>query len=255
MDEEPEAPQSQTTVPTDAREITSLAEFLEGVPPSQTRKISDLATKKDFGRPRGSYFEVNTPDILIHCPHSVCNGLRVFRSLVHLPRPTVKADNNTMFYMSYRCANCQNTTKIFSIMAKLDDEYEDWLDNEKIYTGECYKLGEYPVYGPPTPARLITLIGPDRDIFLKGRRCENLGLGIGAFVYYRRVVENQKARILDEIIKVSEKVEVSEEVIATVTTAKSEIQFKKSLEVCAGRASTGLVDKWAKSSDAVAFRA
>ena len=37
---------------------------------------------------------------------------------------------------------------------------------------------------------------------MKGRRCGNLGLGIGAFVYYRRVVENQKSRILDEIIKV-----------------------------------------------------
>jgi hypothetical protein len=56
-------------------------------------------------------------------------------------------------------------------------------------------------------------------------------LGIGAFVYYRRVVENQKARILDEIIKVSEKIGASTEVIATLTTEKSEIQFKKRLSL------------------------
>jgi hypothetical protein len=31
-----------------------------------------------------------------------------------------------------------------------------------------YKIGELPIYGPPTPARLISLIGPDREIFLKG---------------------------------------------------------------------------------------
>jgi hypothetical protein len=84
-------------------------------------------------------------------------------------------------------------------MVKID---ENEVSVDHSYSGECYKLGELPVYGPPTPARLISLIGPDREIFLKGRRCGNLGLGIGAFVYYRRVVENQKSRILDEIIKV-----------------------------------------------------
>jgi len=48
---------------------------------------------------------------------------------------------------------------------------------------------------------VITLIGPDREIFLRGRRAENQGLGIGAFAYYRRVVENQKGRIITQIGK------------------------------------------------------
>ncbi len=100
---------------------------------------------------------------------------------------------------------------------------------EKGGPGECYKFGELPLYGPPTPSKLIKLIGPDREIFLKGRRCENQGLGIGAFVYYRRVVENQKNRILDEIIKVSEKISASEESIAALKEAKKEIQFSKAL--------------------------
>src|SRR5215203_6012781 len=69
--------------------------------------------------------------------------------------------------------------------------------------GHCSKFGEHPVFGPPTSSRLISLAGPDRETFLKGRRCENQGLGIGAFVYYRRVIENQNNRILDEIIKVA----------------------------------------------------
>ena len=42
-------------------------------------------------------------------------------------------------------------------------------------SGACYKFGELPEYGPPTPARLIKLIGPDRELFLKGTRCENQG--------------------------------------------------------------------------------
>ena len=238
-DEEPEATQSQTGVPAETIEITSLAEFLEGVPPSQTRKISDLATKKyPMTGPRRQYFEVKTPDILIHCSHSACNGPRFFR-YVGQTRPTVTGDNQTLFYMTYRCRNCRSITKIFWLMAKLDNEDHatdadadaDYVTYTARYTGECYKLGELPVYGPATPSRLISLIGPDREIFLKGRRCENQGLGIGAFVYYRRVVENQKTRILDEIIKVSEKVGASPEVIATLTTAKSETQFKKAVEL------------------------
>jgi hypothetical protein len=71
---------------------------------------------------------------------------------------------------------------------------------------------------------------PDRETFLKGRRCENQGLGIGAFVYYRRVVENQKARILGEIIKVSKKIGAGPELIETLTNAMTETQFKKSIE-------------------------
>jgi hypothetical protein len=95
--------------------------------------------------------------------------------------------------------------------------------------GTCYKLGELPVYGPPTPSRLISLIGPDRDIFLKGRRCENQGLGIGAFVYYRRVVENQKNRILAEIFKVSEKIGVTPDQLDILKRAMAETQFTTAL--------------------------
>jgi len=66
---------------------------------------------------------------------------------------------------------------------------------------------------------------------LKGRRCENQGLGIGAFTYYRRVVENQKNRILNEIIKVSEKIGAPEQKINALKAAQNEDQFSKSLEM------------------------
>jgi hypothetical protein len=80
-----------------------------------------------------------------------------------------------------------------------------------------------------TPARLIRLFGKDRETFLKGRQCENHGLGIGAFVYYRRVVESHKDQILDEVIKVSKKVGASSQMLNTLEAAKEEIQFSKAL--------------------------
>ena len=70
--------------------------------------------------------------------------------------------------------------------------------------GSRLSYGEYPPFGERTPAKVITMIGPDRDLFLNGRRAENHGLGIGASAYYRRVVENQKDRIFDMIIEAAE---------------------------------------------------
>jgi len=52
------------------------------------------------------------------------------------------------------------------------------------------------------PSRLPKLVGPDQEKFNKRLRSEACGLGIGAFGYYRQVVENQKGRLIDEIIKV-----------------------------------------------------
>jgi hypothetical protein len=96
-------------------------------------------------------------------------------------------------------------------------------------SGDCYKFGELPPYGSPTPPRLLRLFEKERETYLKGRRCENQGLGIGAFTYYRRVVENQKNRILDEVIKVSRKTGAPPEMLQALDRAKNESQFSKAL--------------------------
>src|SRR5690606_30885251 len=64
----------------------------------------------------------------------------------------------------------------------------------------------------------------------KGRRCENQGLGVGAFVYYRRVVENQKNRIFDEIIRVSQHLGADGQLLADLEAAKNETQFTKAVD-------------------------
>lgn len=130
-------------------------------------------------------------------------------------------DRNNAFYLYYKCSNYLKSTKIFSLcLSEIDFDKN---------TALTYKYGEYPIYGPPTPSKLIKMLGPDRDIFLKGRRCENQGLGIGAFVYYRRVVENQKNRILDEIIKVATKIGAQQDSLKKLNDAKQETQFSKAL--------------------------
>lgn len=197
----------------------TVSDFLESTPPNRVSHISDLSEHKFVN----GYWRniLNTPDIQLHCPSDSCNGVRFFRCISE--KAEVLKTEYRFIYLTYKCSNCQTDQKTYSIAARIDE-------NEKP-TGELYKFGELPTFGPPTPARLVKLVGPDRESFLKGRRCENQGLGIGAFIYYRRVVENQKNRILEEIIKVSEKLGAPKVKIETLKAAVSETQFSKALDM------------------------
>lgn len=198
-----------------------LSEFLESHPPNQLVKITNLGHKKwENYRSRDiDYFSAS--QIQLHCTNESCNGLRFFR-FTGKEKPELPTADFDFIYVTYRCNNCLKEEKTYALAVK--------LDNVNQSAGECYKFGELPNFGPPTPAKLIKLIGPDREIFLKGRRCENQGLGIGAFIYYRRVVENQKNRIISEIIKVSEKIGSPTENIEILKSALSETQFSKALD-------------------------
>lgn len=198
----------------------TISEFLEGTPPNQLIHISDLAQHKSTNY--GWRAVMRTPEIQLHCDHENCNGIRFFRCVSGADR-ILESKEHSFFYITYRCSNCQKVQKTFSLAAKVDANEEP--------QGECYKFGELPTYGPPVPPKLIKLIGPDRDEFLKGRRCENQGLGVGAFIYYRRVVENQKNRILEEIIKVSAKIGAPAEKLKTLKEAVDETQFTKALNM------------------------
>lgn len=203
-------------------EYQTIAEFLESTPPNQLIQISDLSQwKSDHW---GKFNNVlKTPEIQLHCDHEDCNGIRFFRCVLGAGKNLYKQSDYDFFYLTYRCSNCQKVQKVFSLAAKIDEN--------SLPQGECYKFGELPTYGPPVPPRLIKLIGPDRDEFLKGRRCENQGLGVGAFIYYRRVVENQKNRIIEEIIKVSEKIGAPKVKLEILRAAVKEIQFSKALDM------------------------
>jgi len=78
-------------------------------------------------------------------------------------------------------------------------------------------------------ARVVTLIGPDRELFLKGRRAELRGLGIGAFAYYRRVVENQTQRLFAEMRAVAVKLGSTPDILETLDRAISETRFTQAV--------------------------
>src|SRR6266853_4303011 len=194
--------------------LMSFAEFLESVPPGEMRRVKGLRYWETGGRSAC----LDTPPLSLHCSSDHCNGPRIFRhsEAIRVPPGTGIADR----IVDFTCSNCGEGQKTFAL--RLFFPLSDG------YFGDCIKFGEIPTYGPPTPTRLLRLFGEDREIFLKGRRCENQGLGIGAFTYYRRIVESHKNQILDEIIKVAAK--VAPGMVEMLEDAKNENQFLKSID-------------------------
>lgn len=192
------------------------SDFLETVPPNTRVSVTG------FIDTRGAYagkWKLPVPEVRLFCNNDACNGDRFFScEQGHL---FVQPGSADFSYLSYVCRNCRGSVKIFSVWTRLSKESP---------LATVMKFGEWPEFGPPTPSRVITLIGPDRELFLKGRRSENQGLGIGAFSYYRRVVENQKNRILEQIIKVSEKLDADPQLLAELRAAQNETRFSNAIE-------------------------
>ena len=203
-------------------EYQTLAKFLESTPPGQLTHISDLSDWRFPHGVAGSYNVMRSPEIQLHCEHENCNGIRFFKCVAGAEE-ILTTKEYTYFRLTYRCSNCQQVTKKFSLAAKVDADEKP--------QGVCYKFKELPPYGPRVPPKLIKLISPDRDEFLRGWRCENQGLGVGAFIYYKRVVENQKNRILEQIIKVSKKIGAPAGKIEILRNSVKETQFSKALEM------------------------
>ena len=191
-------------------------EFLEGVPPGKRVAVTPIAGQRRTQY--GDRYTLLLPELDLHCASAKCAGVRFFKSGTEV---NLTPGKRALSFVHYVCRNCAANIRTFALEVGLSDDGT---------SGEMYKFGEVPSFGPPTPARLISLIGPDREMFLRGRRSENQGLGIAAFAYYRRVIENQKNRIIDEIVKVSEKLGASAEQLADLKAARAENQFSKAVD-------------------------
>jgi len=188
-----------------------LKDFFETVPPYQEVEIEDININTLMS------ILSNKPEITIFCEK--CEGERFFTT----NSSHSYLEKTGVWIYEYVCKNCNDIKKYFIVKQQLYDESHT--------QGKLIKIGEFPVFGPPTPSKLISLIGPDKDNFLKGRRCENQGLGIGSYAYYRRVIESQKNRIIDQLLRICELYENNNELINQLELAKKEIQFSKAIDL------------------------
>jgi hypothetical protein len=199
-----------------------MKEFFETVPPYKEVEIEDIYIYNSRNE-----LIFNKPNIYIFCEE--CGGERNFYTNSSFLFPVNKIE-----VYDYTCANCNKSKKYFSVIIEI-------IQDKKKEKMKLKKIGEFPVFGPPTPPKLISLIGPDKDNFLKGRRCEFQSLGIGSYAYYRRVVESQKDRIIDQIIKICEQDDKNSELIKQLESAKSETRFSKAVDIIKKNLPTSLL--------------
>lgn len=209
-----------TGIPTSLDPI-SFAEFLQSSPPDAEREVVDWTTQHSRGAGTYSLY-INQAKLQLHCDN--CEGIRTFDKANGWI--SVEEDAPHLVFLTYSCLNCIGDTgpsrKTFAVMI-----------GGKRTLGLARKLGEHPPFGEPIPARVFqTLIGEDyRELFLKGRRAENRSLGIGAYAYYRRIAEDQRGKILGEVIRVAKKLGEPEETLKIIEAARTEQQFQKSMEI------------------------
>jgi hypothetical protein len=192
--------------------------FLESVAPGKAIGVREMLCWE------GGDLRLILPDIKLFCDQEHCDGERFFE---HIKGSYwVKKDDWTETFLVYQCKNCETYMKTFAVAIS------PWtlIKTLSQYSGVAYKFGEMPPFGPPLPPRLLKILGPDTELFLQGYRAEKQSMGIGAFTYYRRVVEQQKNRIFDEIIKVAQATNASPGIIETLTRAKNETQFSKAVQ-------------------------
>lgn len=192
--------------------------FLEAGPSGVRQPIKGLWGRERRGSASSGYFEevLIAPQITLHC--ETCGGNRIFR--LNRSNPTLQLGKSDHF-LTYICRNCGTDEKRYSLLVERDKEASD---------GYATKYGEVPPLGQRLPRKLVKLAGEELDNLRKGHKAELAGMGIAAFAYYRRVLDSQRIRILDEIIAASKLLQADPTVLAELEAAKRETRFTTSVE-------------------------
>jgi len=193
-------------------EHISFAEFLESYPSHSIQHVTGYYEKDGNSNRR------QAPVVRLHCP--TCGGIRNFAGdWVH--ERWVSNTDAVKDFLKYTCRDCRDSEKTFCLMSQA-------TDNEG--NGCAVKVGEIPEMHVDLPRSLKKLLGDDYKIFLKGLTCEKRGLGIGAFTYYRRVVESQKGHLIQEIHRVAVKLGAPEAIQDQLKSAAKEQQFTRAID-------------------------
>lgn len=214
--------------PAEATPHVALKDFLENVHPGRRVTLaSENFRITSHVNPPMNYMATLVP-LYLHCSHKDCEGMRFFE-------PTVGAvgigwdEADRFFYFS--CRNCRVTIRTFAV--RFFTAHKEARGDGDDYSREAFKLGETPAFGPPLSAKLLQLAGSEIETLKKGRRSENQSLGIGAFAYYRRVVESQKLKLIDGLAAAIKRLGGGSTALATLEAAKAETQFSRAIELMA----------------------
>jgi hypothetical protein len=129
------------------------------------------------------------PEVRINMTCKMCASPQTF-SLMNKYSDGIVYENyptqGFVFRTVYRCNHCLQFTRFFFVKI---DENKQWM----------MKIGQFPAWEIVGDQNIERLLGKYSDYYKKGLICESQGYGIGAFGYYRRIVEETIDELLDEI--------------------------------------------------------
>ena len=118
------------------------------------------------------------------------------------------------FRMVYICTHCDKFQRLFFIKI---DEQQEWV----------MKIGQYPPWEIAVEPNMEMILGSNFEDYKKGLICESQSYGIGAYGYYRRIVEKTIDELLDEIADLLSGKEKEEYNIALEKTKETIITQEK----------------------------
>ena len=195
----------------------SFAEFLESASEHSSAMVHDIA-KYNRGNP-----VLTPPTIKLYCDSDECDGYTYFDP--ERGNKYLEIGNSESLFVTYCCRHCCNAYKTYSLIVRVES------CDLSVSQGEVTKVGEVPAFGIRIDKKIKKFVGGGHwDLFRKAVSAEENGLGIGAYAYYRRLVDLQKDVLFDELIKACEKINAPAEYIADLNVAKGEQFFTRAVE-------------------------
>lgn len=168
----------------------------------------------------GSQSYVPMPsELTFYCASELCQAEMIFEitnDFYDFPR------SGTKFYVvQYKCRHCKDTLKAILFYVVVENGRRSVV---------VRKVVEFPPSGPPIPKKLLRLVSGDSALLLKGYQLERSGFGVGAFSYYRQVVEARKNELLSEIKKVAVALQADSSVLDSIDNAIKNFKFTESID-------------------------
>lgn len=100
--------------------------------------------------------------------------------------------NNTET-LNFKCLSCRQQRKTFLVNISLNVDKVTFV-----------KVGEFPRKNMAVDPELKKFLKNDKDNYIKAEVCLSNGYGVGAFAYFRRIIESNIYQLLDNIATDSE---------------------------------------------------
>lgn len=203
------------------QEFRTLGEFLASN--KATGIISELGHTYHANRgssgTSGWVFQFEHTELVARCP--TCEQQCVFLPLAF---PTVPTEHACSI-LHFLCRNCRTGLRRYAIGF---EQVEDSRATVTVYWAAPTALDD------DKDETRSHLVGDLHEYYRAGRESESARLGLGAFTYYRRVVEGLKDEIFDKIIRVAEQETSHAELIDQLESAKRHRQFETSFKEIKG---------------------